>query len=127
MATIIIIICIVVFIFATISKRKIDDEEKVLLKTPGEAVQLWENYGKVLEFILRSKDHKILFERSYDQSVKIGNSHNQELFLFYTAFGAHGPELRVACTQDSMLLKEWVFDKRRTSVSIYNEITNYFL
>jgi hypothetical protein len=126
MTVILIIICVVVFIWVTNSKKKIDEEEKVALKTPGVATRLREHYGDVLDLILEDENHTILFERSYDESVKIGNSKNQQLFMSYSSLGSHGPELRVACIQDSMVLKEWVFDKRRSAISIYQEIIDYF-
>ncbi|MGM9694535.1 MAG: hypothetical protein ACI3YC_05965 [Alloprevotella sp.] len=126
MTIVLIILCVVLFIWATNFKKKIDEDEKVALKTPGKASRLRENYGDVLDLVLQSDDHTLLFERSYDESVRIGNSHNQELFMSYSSLGSHGPELRVACIQDSMVLKEWIFDKRRTSFSIYQEIADYF-
>lgn len=126
MTFILVFLCVVVFIWATNSKKKIDEEEKVALKTPGTATRLRENYGDVITLILHAENHKLLFERSYDESVRIGNTRNQELFLSYSSIGSHGPELRVACIQDSMVLKEWVFDKRRSAISIYQEIADYF-
>lgn len=126
MTIVLIFLCVVVFIWTTNSKKKIDEEEKAALKTPGNATRLRENYGEVLDLVMQSGDHTILFERSYDESVRIGNSRSQQLFMSYSSLGSHGPELRVACIQDSMVLKEWVFDKRRSSLSIYQEIADYF-
>lgn len=126
MAVIIIILCIVLFVWTMNSRKKIDEKEKVALKTPGTATRLRENYGDVLDLVLQSENHTILLERSYDESVKIGNSRNQQLFMSYFSLGSHGPELRVACIQDSMVLKEWTFDKRRSAISIYQEIADYF-
>jgi hypothetical protein len=117
---------VIVFIWVTNSKKQIDEQEKVALKTPGKANRLREHYGDVIEQLLEDVDHKILFERSYDESIRIGNLKNQELFLSFSSLGSHGPELRVACIQDSMVLKEWTFDKRRTNASIYQEIVDYF-
>ena len=126
MAVIIIILCIVLFVWTMNYRKKIDEKEKVALKTPGTATRLRENYGDVLDLVLQSENHTILLERSYDESVKIGNSRNQQLFMSYSSLGSHGPELRVACIQDSMVLKEWTFDKRRSAISIYQEIADYF-
>ena len=126
MAVIIIILCIVLFVWTMNYRKKIDEKEKVALKTPGTATRLRENYGDVLDLVLQSENHTILLERSYDESVKIGNSRNQQLFMSYSSLGSHGPELIVVCIQDSMVLKEWTFDKRRSAISIYQEIADYF-
>ena len=126
MITVLIILCVALFIWAINSKKKIHEYENVALKTPGKANRLRENYGDVLNLVLQSEDHTLLSERSYDESVRIGNSHNQELFMNYSSLGSHGPELRVAIIEDSMVLKEWTFDKRTTSLSIYKEIADYF-
>ena len=126
MNIILIIICLVVFLWALNYKKKIDKEEEIALKTPGRAIRLREHYGEVIELVLKSEDHQILSERSYDESIRIGNSKNQELFMSYSPLGSHGSELHVVCLQDSMVIKEWKFDNRRTNVSIYQKIADYF-
>lgn len=121
-----IIVCLVVFFWLINYKKKIDQQENVALKTSGRAIRLREYYGELLELVLKSEDHQILFERSYDDSIRIGNSKNQELFMSYSPLGSQGSELHVVCLQDSMVIKEWKFDSRRTKVSIYQEIADYF-
>lgn len=127
MTIVVIIVCIALFIWATNSKKKIDEEEKVALKTPGQATRLRENFGDLITLLLQSEDHYIKFERSYDESIRIGNSKNQELFLSYSSLGSNGPKLLVACIEHSILLKELKFDKSRSTNSIYQEISDYFL
>lgn len=116
----------VVFFLLIKYKKKIDQQENVALKISGRAIRLREHYGELLELVLKSEDHQILFERSYDESIRIGNSKNQELFMSYSPLGSYGSELHVVCLQDSMVIKKWEFDNRRTNVSIYQEIADYF-
>lgn len=126
MKIVLIIILIICLFLIKNYKKKIDEEEKIALNTPGTASRLRENFGDVIELILQSKNNKILFERSYDESIRIGNSNNQELFMSYSNLGSNKSELRVTCVQDSMVLKEWTFNNNRSSISIYQEIIDYF-
>lgn len=126
MRILLIIVCVVVFIWATKIKKKIDEEEEIGLKTPEVATKLRENYGEILNMLLQNPNHTLVFERKYDESVRLSNHKNQELFMRCSGLGSHGAELHVACYQDSMVLKVWTFDKRRTNMSIYQEIVEYF-
>lgn len=126
MVVILIFVCIVIIVLAANRKKDINEEERTALKTPGLANKLREDYGEVLDLIMQTEGHSILLERDYDQSIRIKNLKNQELFMSYSSLGVHGPELRVVCIQDSQVLKKWIFDKRSTSASIYQEIINYF-
>ena len=125
MRLVIIIVCIAGIIWLTISRKKVDKEEAIALKTPGTANKLRANFGEVIDLLLQDDAHQILFERSYDESIRIGNKDYQELFLSYR-YGVHGPDLLVACTQGSTILKEWKFGKQTDSKSIYQEISSIF-
>ncbi len=126
MAVIVIIIFVVLLISMTNFRKKFEEEEKIALKTPGIATRLRENFGELITLVLQSEDHIIKFERSCDESIRIVNSKNQELVLHYSSFGSNGPKLYVVCIEHSMLLKKWKFDKSRSCLSIYQEISEYF-
>ena len=108
-----------------LQQKETGQARKIALKTPGEAKRLRENFGDVLDCILQNEDHKILFERSYDESVRIGNSIGQELFMHYS--GSSGIELRVFCLLGSSVIKEWSFKKETSSMEIVKEISEYFV
>lgn len=57
MTVVLIIICVILFIWISQSKKDIDEKEKVVLKTPGRANRLRENYGEVVDLILQDKKH----------------------------------------------------------------------
>lgn len=123
MNIILIILCIVGLIWAFNSRKKIDEEEKVALKTPGTATRLREHYGELVDLLAKNPNHRILLERKYDESIRFGNTKGQELFLSYSGLGQ---ELRVACIQDSMVVMERTFKKQTPTSFIYNELCDYF-
>lgn len=126
MSIIFIIICVVVIICLFNYRSKIDQEEKVALKTPGRADKLRSNFSSLIDLLTRNPAHSILIERKYDESIRFGNNEGQELFIGYSSLGSHGPQIHVACIDHSVLLKEWSFDHRQTEEEIFNEISYYF-
>ena len=124
MKILLIILCVGAIIWISRSRKKIDQEEAVALKTPGTATRLRDNFGDVVDLILLDPNHSIVLERSYDESIRFKNTSGQELFISYTALG--GSQLRVAVIQDSSVLKEFKFDKSKTDSQIYQEISYYF-
>ena len=124
MKTLLIILCIVVLIWVSISRKKLDEKEAVALKTPGTANRLRANFGTVVDLVLLNPNHSIAMERSYDESIRFKNNSGQELFMSYTALG--GSQLRVAVIQNSTVLKELKFDKSKSDNQIYQEISYYF-
>lgn len=125
MKIILIILCVIGLIATFSYRRKIDEEEKVALKTPGQAGKLRASYGNLISMLLNNSNNRILFEREYDESIRFGNNRGQELFVSYT-LGTHGPQIHVACIEHSQVMQEWTFDHRKTDSQIYQEITNYF-
>lgn len=123
MKLVLIIICICAIIWLSNYRKKIDEEEKVALKTPGTATRLRQNYGELIDLLLSNPSHLVLMERSYDESIRIGNISGQELFVSYSSLGS---ELRVACVKDSVLIKEWIFKNEKNIDYIYQEISYYF-
>lgn len=99
MSIVIIIIGIVVIIYAYNSLSKIDQEEKVALKTPGTADKLRSNFPVLINMLLTPSSHTIIMERKYDESLRIGNENGQELFISFSALG--GPQIHVACIERS--------------------------
>ena len=69
MTVLAIIACLAIFIWATNSKKKIDEEEKIALKTSGQATRLRDNFGDLITLLLQSEDHYIKFERSSELLV----------------------------------------------------------
>lgn len=124
MTFIVIILCIGVIIWLSSARKKIDEDEAVALKTPGTASRLRANFGNVVDLILQSPNHTIVFERSYDESIRFKNNSGQELFMSFTALG--GAQLRVAVIQNSTVLKEFTFDKSKSDYQIYQDISYYF-
>lgn len=122
MKVILIIICIIGIVWSIISRKNIDREEAVALKTPGKAKRLREQYGELIDKLLQSQNHHIAFEREYDESIRFANSNNQELFISWSSGG-----LNVSCVQNSSLLKEWKFKKTDSTNDIYLEISHYFI
>ena len=122
MKVILIIICIIGIVWSIISRKNIDREEAVALKTPGKAKRLRVQYGELIDKILQNQNHHIVFEREYDESIRFANSNNQELFISWSYDG-----LNVACVQNSSVLKEWKFKKTDSTYDIYLEISHYFL
>lgn len=122
MKIVFVIVCVIVIVWSIASRKKIDKEEAIAIKTPGTAKRLREQYGELIDTILHNKGNQILFERSYDESIRIANQHHQELFLS-CSFG----NLHVVYIQDSSILKEWKFNKTDQIKTIYNEITQYFI
>lgn len=127
MKVILVIICIVGLIWSINYRKKIDKEEKIALETPGHAYRLRADFGGVLDLLLQDSNHIIVFEREYDQSVRLSNNKGQELLMSRDGLGSHGPELLVSCIQDSLLVKTWRFNKRSSDLSIYKEISYYFI
>ena len=119
-----IILCIGAIIWLSSYRKKIDREEAIALKTPGTASRLRANFGTVVDFVLQDPNHSIALERSYDESIRFKNNAGQELFMSYTALG--GSQLRVVVIQNSSVLKEFKFDKSKSSSQIYQEISYYF-
>jgi hypothetical protein len=124
MKILLIILCVGAIIWLSMARKKIDQEEAVALKTPGTAARLRENFGTVVELVLQDPNHSIALERSYDESIRFKNNSGQELFMSYSALG--GSQLRVAVIQNSSVLKEFKFDKSKSSSQIYQEISYYF-
>lgn len=124
MKTLLIILCIVVLIWVSISRKKLDEKEAVALKTPGTANRLRANFGTLINLVLQNPNHTIVMERSYDESIRFKNNSGQELFISFTALG--GPQIHVAVIQNSALLKEFKFDKSKSDSQIYHEISYFF-
>ena len=123
MKIILITLCVVGQIWAIGSRKKIDAEEKVAMKTPGTASRLRERYGELVNLLTNNPKHMILFERKYDESIRFGNTKGQELFLSYSGLGQ---ELHVACIQDSMVIMERTYNNQTSIAVVYNEICDYF-
>ena len=124
MSIVLIIICVVVLVYSFNYRSKIDQEEKVALKTPGTADRLRSNFPGLISMLLSNPSHTILMERKYDESIRIGNDDRQELFLSFSALG--GPQIHVACIDHSQVLKEWKFERELSDSQIFNEINYYF-
>lgn len=122
MKVVLIIICIIGFVWLTIYRKNIDREEAVALRTPGKAKRLREQYGELIDKILQNQNHHIAFEREYDESIRFANSNNQELFISRAYDG-----LNVVCFQNSLILKEWKFKKTDSINDIYLEVSDYFI
>lgn len=124
MNIILIIFCLVVLFFLFNYRKKIDQEERVALKTPGTADKLRGNFSGLISMLLSNSSHTILMERKYDESMRIGNDNRQELFISYSALG--GPKIYVVCIDHSQVIKEWKFSRELSDIQIYNEIIDYF-
>lgn len=124
MKVLLIILCIAVIIWLANSRKKIDEQEKVALRIPGTAERLREHYGKLVSLLTtETAKHEIVFERKYDESIRLRNREGQELFMSYSGIGQ---KLHVVCIKDSLPVKEWTFDKATSSYDIYQEISEYF-
>lgn len=123
MRIVLIIICVVVFIYLCNYRSKIDKEEKVALTTPGTADKLRSNFSGLINMLLSDSTHTILMERKYDESIRIGNDNHQELYISYSALG--GPQIHVVFFEYSQVINEWKFDRKLSDSQIFNEI-NYF-
>lgn len=123
MQFLLVVVCVAFFIWTIRVRKKIDKEEEVALKTPGRANRLRAQYGILIERLLEDPKHVILFEREYDELIRMANSHNQELFISRS----FGDELVVACFQDSLPIQSWKFRKTDSISAIYREITDYFI
>lgn len=123
MRIVLIIICVVVFIYLCNYRSKIDQEEKVALTTTGTADKLRSNFSGLINMLLSDPTHTILMERKYDESIRIGNDNHQELYISYSALG--GPRIHVVFFEYSQVINEWKFDRNLSDSQIFNEI-NYF-
>lgn len=123
---ILLILCVAGLIWAISSRRKIDREEEISLKTPSRAHRLRENFGELIDLILSDPKHRIVFERGYDQSIRFANSHGQELFISSSNIGKNAPLIFVACTKYSQVIFEKRYDKRASTRDIFLEISDYF-
>lgn len=121
MKIILIIICIVAIILLLNYRKKLDQEHKIALKTPGIADKLRKNYPYLINRLLNDPSHTILMERKYDQSIRIGNDIRQELFICLSF-----NELFIAFIDRSLVVKEWKFDSKHSEYQIINEVSNYF-
>ena len=124
MSILVIIICVVAIILLFNYRSKIDQEEKVALKTSGTAEKLRSNFPGLINLLLGNPSHRIIMERKYDESIRLVNEEGQELFISYSALG--GPQIHVACIQHSQVIKEWKFKRDYSDNQIFNEISYYF-
>lgn len=124
MSIVLIIICVVVLIYTFNYRSKIDQEEKVALKTQDTADRLRSNFSGLISMLLSNPSHTIIMERKYDESIRIGNDGGQELFISFSSLG--GPQIHVACIDHSLVLKEWKFERELSDIEIFNEINYYF-
>ena len=68
----------VIFYLKRIFDRKIDEDERKALSTPGRANFLRDNYQDVITFLENKPGYKILFERA--DMVKIGMPDGNEYY-----------------------------------------------
>lgn len=108
----IILLCIRNFIF-----RKIDEEEKKALSTPGHANFLREHYQDVITFVENKPNYQILFERA--DMIKIGVKNEAE----YYVISNDGGGALVAFVRHSSVVKEWRFKKGEMSKHIIYELS----
>ena len=80
MSILVIIICVVAIILLFNYRSKIDQEEKVALKTSGTVEKLRSNFPGLINLLLVNTSHRIIMERKYDESIRIGNEENLLLF-----------------------------------------------
>lgn len=126
MNVILIILCIVGLIYFYNQRKKIDEEERIALQTPGTADMLRNNFGTLVDLVLSDPDKHIIFERNYDQSIKVGSNRSSEILIMTYLMGFHGPEVRVCVVQYNQVIKEWKLNRGESQEALYREIEMYF-
>ena len=107
----------VIFYLKRIFDRKIDEDERKALSTPGRANFLRDNYQDVITFLENKPGYKILFERV--DMVKIGMPDGNE---YYAVSNHSGGCILIAFIKFSMVSKEWRFTRGELSKHIIYEL-----
>jgi hypothetical protein len=96
--------------------KKIDEDEKKALATPGTATFLRSNFQEVIDYLLSKPNYTILFERS--DAIKIGVSLDSDYYLIQQSY----PKVFIAHIKYSNLEQEWRFNRNESSQHIIYEL-----
>ncbi len=111
-----IIVTVVILIIYNLIMKRIDEDEKKSMKTPGVAEYIRKNFSEIIDCITATKVYTKEFERSdYIRFVK--SDRNQKLILQQWS-----GKLKIALEKNGKLIKEWNIGIKDLNSLIISEI-----